>query len=126
MFRDSVFDASNAFAIVKPPERRQYYEGSITGPIGHSKRTSFLLALDEDLNNQQGVVDGAAIAAAESLGFGRCPANRSQPNPSLLRLRTHLPRLLQRRPVLDRLLLRTSLIENQNVSGTTPSQRRHR
>ncbi len=69
MFRDSVFDASNAFATVKPPERRQYYEGSITGPIGHSKRTSFLLALDEDLNDQQGVVDSAAIAAAESLGF---------------------------------------------------------
>jgi len=33
---------------VKPPERRQYYEGSVTGPIGHSKRTSFLLALDEE------------------------------------------------------------------------------
>ena len=31
MFRDSVFDASNAFAVVKPPESRQYYEGSVTG-----------------------------------------------------------------------------------------------
>src|SRR5580765_7946804 len=49
LFRDSVFDASNAFALVKPPERRQYYEGSVTGPLGHSKRTSFLLALDDDL-----------------------------------------------------------------------------
>jgi len=27
MFRDSVFDASNAFATIKPPESRQYYEG---------------------------------------------------------------------------------------------------
>ena len=70
LFRDSVFDATNAFAIVKPPERRQYYEGSVTGPIGHSKHTSFLLALDEDLQDQQAVIDSTALAAAESLGFG--------------------------------------------------------
>src|SRR6202140_5351400 len=70
LFRDSVFDATNAFALVKPPERRQYYEGSVTGPIGHSKHTSFLLALDEDLNDQQAVIDSTALAAAESLGFG--------------------------------------------------------
>ena len=70
LFRDSAFDASNAFALVKPPERRQYYEGSVTGPIGHSKRTSFLLSLDEDLNDQQAIIDPSAIAAAESLGFG--------------------------------------------------------
>lgn len=56
MFRDSVFDATNAFALVKPPESRQYYEGSVTGPIGHSKRTSFLLSLDEDLQDQQAKV----------------------------------------------------------------------
>src|ERR1700693_1167614 len=70
MFRDSVFDASNAFAVVKAPESREYYEGSVTGPIGHSKRTSFLLSLDEDLLNQQAVIDPEAVAAAESLGLG--------------------------------------------------------
>jgi hypothetical protein len=80
MFRDSVFDASNAFAVVKPPESRQYYEGSVTGPIGHSKRTSFLLALDEDLLDQQAVVDSSAIAAAESLGFG--PIAQTVANPT--------------------------------------------
>jgi len=80
MFRDSVFDASNAFANIKPPERRQYYEGSITGPIGLSKHTSFLLSLDEDLNDQQGVVDSAALTAAESLGFG--PFAQTVPNPT--------------------------------------------
>jgi Carboxypeptidase regulatory-like domain len=80
MFRDSVFDASNAFAIVKPPERRQYYEGSITGPIGHNKHTTFLLALDEDRLDQQGVVDSEAIAAAQSLGFG--PFAQTVPNPT--------------------------------------------
>jgi hypothetical protein len=81
MFRDSVFDAANAFATSgKPPERRQYYEGSITGPIRHSKRTSFLLSLDEDLLDQQDIVDANAIAAAESLGFGPFP--QTLPNPT--------------------------------------------
>src|ERR1700686_1653460 len=80
MFRDSVFDASNAFAIVKPPESRQYYEGSVTGPLGHSKRTSFLLSLDEDLLDQQDIIDPNAIAAAESLGFG--PFAQTVPNPT--------------------------------------------
>src|SRR6201993_4145669 len=80
MFRDSVFDASNAFAVVKPPESRQYYEGSVTGPIGHSKRTSFLLALDEDILDQQAIVDTNAIAAAETLGLG--PSAQTVPNPT--------------------------------------------
>jgi hypothetical protein len=80
LFRDSVFDATNAFAIVKPHERRQYYEGSVTGPIAHSKHTSFLLALDEDLQDQQGVIDPTALAAAESLGFGSIA--QTVPNPT--------------------------------------------
>jgi hypothetical protein len=80
MFRDSVFDASNAFAVVKPPERREYFEGSVTGPLGHSKRTSFLLALDEDILDQQDIMDVNAIAAAESLGFGQIA--QSLPNPT--------------------------------------------
>lgn len=80
MFRDSVFDASNAFAIVKPPERRQYYEGSVTGPVGQSKHTSFLLALDEDLDDQQAVVDPTALAEAEALGFGA--GAQTVPNPT--------------------------------------------
>ncbi len=80
LFRDSVFDARNAFAIAKPPERRQYYEGSVTGPIGQSKRTSFLLALDEDLQDQQAIIDPEAVAAAESLGLG--PVSQTIPNPT--------------------------------------------
>ena len=56
LFRDSVFDASNAFATSKPPEQRRYFEGSVTGPLGHSKRTTFLLSLDEDQQDQQAFV----------------------------------------------------------------------
>jgi hypothetical protein len=80
MFRDSIFDATNAFAIVKPPERREYFEGSVTGPLGSSKHTSFLLALDEDILDQQGIVDPEALATAESLGFGSIA--QTTPNPT--------------------------------------------
>jgi hypothetical protein len=57
MFRDAVFDAANKFATSKPAERRQYYEGSLSGPLGHSKKTTFLLSLDEDLDDPQAVVN---------------------------------------------------------------------
>src|ERR1700674_4217714 len=56
MFRDSVFDVRNAFAQVKPGEQRRYFEGSLTGSLGHSKHTSFLLSLDEDQQGQQAFV----------------------------------------------------------------------
>src|SRR5713226_9609717 len=119
LFRDSVFDATNAFAIVKPPERRQYYEGSVTGPIGHSKRTSFLLALDEDLNDQQGVIDSTALAAAEQTGVGPIP--QTVPNP------THhffgSGRIFHDLSNGDQFWIGYSYehrsVQNQNVGGTT-------
>jgi hypothetical protein len=81
MFRDSVFDASNAFAVLgKPPERREYFEGSVTGPIGHSKRTSFLLSLDDDILDQQAIMDATSVGEAEAAGFG--PFALTVPNPT--------------------------------------------
>jgi hypothetical protein len=59
LYRDSFFDATNAFAIVKPAEQRTYYEGSLTGPLSRDKKTTFLLALNDDRNNQEGIVDAA-------------------------------------------------------------------
>ena len=61
MFRDAVFDATNKFATAKPPERRQFYEGSLSGPIGCGKKTTFLLSLDEDLDDQQGIVNAFGV-----------------------------------------------------------------
>ena len=60
----------------------------MTGPIGHSKRTSFLLSLDEDLLDQQAIIDPNAIAAAEVAGLRPVRADRSQSHASLLRIRT--------------------------------------
>ena len=80
LFRDSVLNARNAFAATKPPERRQYYEGSVSGPLGHGKRTSFLLSLEQDLDDQQAILDQTAITSAESVGLG--PFAQTVPNPT--------------------------------------------
>jgi hypothetical protein len=116
LFRDSVFDASNAFAVVKPPERRQYYEGSVTGPIGHSKRSSFLLSLDEDLNDQQAIIDPRAIAAAESGVVG--PLSQTVLNPTVTSLIRRVFMIGQWRLKIGYSYEHRSS-ENQNVGGTT-------
>lgn len=54
--RDSVFDARNAFAAVKPQESRYFGEGSLTGPLGHNKRNTFLLSMEGDVDNLEAVV----------------------------------------------------------------------
>ncbi len=61
LFRDSLFDARNAFAVVKPPEQRRYFEGSITGPLTPGGKTSFLLALNQDFLDLQGIVHAQGV-----------------------------------------------------------------
>ena len=73
LYRDSLFDAANAFATVKPGEQRTYYEGSLTGPLSRNKKTTFLLSLDDDRNNQEGIVDAAGPSGA---------INENVPNPT--------------------------------------------
>ena len=73
LYRDSFFDARNPFAVVKPGEQRTYYEGSLTGPLSRNKKTTFLLALDKDSDNQQ-----AVVVASGPDG----PVNANIPNPT--------------------------------------------
>ena len=61
MFRDAFFDAANKFAIAKPPERRQFYEGSLSGPLSRGGKTTFLLSLDQDLDDQQAIVNAPGV-----------------------------------------------------------------
>jgi len=56
LFRDSIFDARNAYAAEKPPEQRRYWEGSLTGPLSRSKKTTFLAATQCDQDNIQTIV----------------------------------------------------------------------
>jgi len=62
MLRDSVFDATNAYAVTKPSEHRRFFEGSVTGPLSRSKKTTFLLALEADQDDQQATVDAADLS----------------------------------------------------------------
>ncbi|PYV47384.1 MAG: hypothetical protein DMG92_16405 [Acidobacteria bacterium] len=57
MFRDSIFDARNAYALAKAPEQRRYFEGVLTGPLTPTKKTTFLLSLDQDYLDLQGIVN---------------------------------------------------------------------
>ena len=61
LFRDSIFDAKNAFAVVKPPEQRRYFEGSVTGPLTQGGKTSFLLAINQDFLDLQGIVHAQGL-----------------------------------------------------------------
>lgn len=63
LYRNSLLDAANAFAVQKPTESRQYYEGSLSGPLSHDKKTTFLLSLDRDLDDQQTIVDAIGLVA---------------------------------------------------------------
>ena len=52
-----------------------------SGPATNGERKHrFLVSLDYDMLDMQGIVDANAIAAAESLGFG--PIAQTVPNPS--------------------------------------------
>jgi Carboxypeptidase regulatory-like domain len=73
LYRNSYFDAENAFAVTKPSEQRSYYEGSLTGPLSHNKKTTFLFAFDQDSDNQE-----AIVVAAGPNG----PINENVPNPT--------------------------------------------
>jgi hypothetical protein len=54
IFRDSVLNARDAFALVRAPEQRRIFEGAFSGPIGQSKNWSFMLSghrQEEDLQS---------------------------------------------------------------------------
>jgi hypothetical protein len=64
LVRNSVFDARNTFADQKPGEQRQFYEGSLTGPLSRNKKTTFLLSLDQDFDDTQAFVNAQNLSGA--------------------------------------------------------------
>ena len=55
-FRDSVFDATNHFALTRPPEQKRIYEGSITGPVGRDRKMTFLVSGTRQEDDLQAIV----------------------------------------------------------------------
>ncbi|MBZ5566095.1 MAG: TonB-dependent receptor [Acidobacteriia bacterium] len=56
LFRDHHLNARDAFAVERPPEQRRIFEGSLFGPIGSGKKTSFLLSGLRESEDLQAVV----------------------------------------------------------------------
>jgi outer membrane receptor protein involved in Fe transport len=56
LFRDYQLNARDPFAATRPPEQRRIYEGSLAGPVGHSKKNSFLISVDREEQDLQAVV----------------------------------------------------------------------
>ncbi len=56
LLRDYHLDARDAFAVSRPPERRRIFEGSLFGPVGSGKNTSFLLSGMRESEDLQAVV----------------------------------------------------------------------
>jgi hypothetical protein len=73
IFRDSVFNAKNHFALTRPSEARRIYEGHLTGPIGTGGHMSFAASASR---REQ---DTAAIVSAVGLTG---PINENVPTPN--------------------------------------------
>jgi Carboxypeptidase regulatory-like domain/TonB dependent receptor len=56
LFRDYRLNARNPFAAERPREQRRIFEGSFTGPLGHGRKTSFLITADHEEDDLQSVV----------------------------------------------------------------------
>lgn len=56
LFRDSYLNARDPFALTRPPEQRRIFEGSLSGPVGKSKKMSFLISANRQEEDQRAVV----------------------------------------------------------------------
>lgn len=63
-FRDAHLNARDPFALTRPPEQRRIYEGVLTGPVRHSKKTSFLLSVNRSEEDLQSVVFAQGVSGA--------------------------------------------------------------
>lgn len=61
LFRDSSLDARDPFAAVRPPEQKRIYEASLLGPLGHSKKNSFLISVDREEQDLQSIVFASTL-----------------------------------------------------------------
>jgi Carboxypeptidase regulatory-like domain len=56
LFRDARLNARDPFAIVRPQEQRRIFEGSLLGPIGDGKKTSFMFTGQHQEEDNQAIV----------------------------------------------------------------------
>ena len=78
LYRNSALNAQNALAPTKPFEQRQNYEGHITGPIPHAKKSSFLASFNRVLYDQDSVIS-ATVEPTPANPSGAYQANIAAP-----------------------------------------------
>jgi outer membrane receptor protein involved in Fe transport len=71
-FRDSNLNARDYFALVRAPEQRRILEGSLLGPFGHSRKTTFLVSGSRQDDNLQAIVYAQTLSG---------PVQKSTPSP---------------------------------------------
>ena len=62
LFRDYHLNARDPFAVTRPPEQRRIFEGSLIGPVGGSKKTSFVFSANREEQDLQAIVFAFAPA----------------------------------------------------------------
>jgi hypothetical protein len=64
LFRNYHLNARDPLAVTRPPEERKIIEGSLFGPIGSGKTTSFLLSGTHEAEDLQAVVFAVGLSGA--------------------------------------------------------------
>src|SRR5438034_8807930 len=69
LFRDARLNARDPFATAKPQEQRRIFEGSLLGPIGDGKTTSFMFTGQRQEEDSQAIVfaDGPGGSIRENV-----------------------------------------------------------
>jgi hypothetical protein len=62
LFRDYRLNARDPFAVTRPEEQRRIFEGNLSGPVGHSKTTSFLITAVRQEQDLQAVVYALGVS----------------------------------------------------------------
>jgi hypothetical protein len=109
-FRDYHLNARDPFALTRPPEQRRIFEGNLTGPLGRSKKTSFLISANRQEEDVQAVVFAQGVSG---------PIQQTLPTPSR---NTELSASVNRQIGADQLISIRGLytdrtIQNQGVGG---------
>ncbi len=112
IFRDAHLNARDPFALTRPPEQRRIYEGYLSGPINHSKKTSFVFSASRKEEDLQAVVVAAGLSGAIRANVS-APARTLQLSAQI----THAISDTNTISVRESLLLEST--DNQNVGGTT-------
>src|SRR5947208_13456490 len=112
LFRDARLNARDPFATVKPQEQRRIFEGSLLGPIGDGKTTSFMFTGQRQEEDNQAIVFAAGPAGAVQ---ENAPAPQRNTDFSVEVNRQHS----ERTTYSVRFHYRSLQIRNQGVGGVT-------